>query len=90
MVINKGIYILVDLGDFPPLYLWKPWDQKTADAMQDAMAEAGREGDVFMDVPPFEWSWDQNEPQFHALPQPKVLPDKPPQEQAPEVDSDSI
>lgn len=76
MIIDDGIYILVDRGDQPPRYVRIPWDPDTASKLQGAMDEAGPEGDVTMTVPPFEFSWDGHAPQFHAQPQPKVLPDK--------------
>lgn len=89
MLVGDGIYVLLDRGDSPPRYVWIPWDPKTANELQSAQDEAGKYGDVTITTPPFEWSWDRH-PQFHALPQPKVLPDKPHPQEVPEVDSDSI
>jgi hypothetical protein len=72
---EKAIYLYLDKSG-PPLALQLPWNTKTAEALQDAVREAGREGDVMVEIP-YEESLDLNPPQFHAKPQPKFLPDKP-------------
>lgn len=83
MLLGQGIYILLDIGDGEPRYYKLPWSNKSAEELQGAQEEGGEEGEVGLIVPPFEWSWDQGEPKFYALPQPKMLPDKPLQEAAP-------
>lgn len=72
---EKAIYLYLDrIG--PPLALVLPWDMDTAEALQQALNQAGVDGDVMVDIP-YEKSIDENPIQFHALPQPKFLPDKP-------------
>lgn len=82
MLIDQGIYILLDIGDGEPRYYQLPWSNLKGNELQAALDEPG-EGNVGVVVPPFEWSWDQNEPKFYADPQPKMLPDKPREEPAP-------
>lgn len=79
-LVQQGIFLTVDLPAGPRLY-WLPWDRQLADKLQEMMDQAaqGQGGGVMMDVPPFELSLDHNAPQFRELPQPKVLPDKPPE-----------
>lgn len=84
MIAGKAIYVLVDTGDEPRYYMI-PWDRELADQLQDILDDPGNEG-AKIEIP-MEFSWDKNKPQFHPLPQMKVLPDKPPQERAPHVDA---
>jgi hypothetical protein len=80
MVVQKGIYVLLDTGETPRHYVL-PWDREMADKIQELQEEEN--GGVMMKVPPFEFSWEKRKPpEFYALPQMKVLPDKP-QQQAP-------
>ena len=86
MVMGVGIFILLDIGDAEPRYYKMPWSNKSAEELQGAQEEGGEEGEVGVITPPFEFSWDQSPPKFYALPQPKMLPDKPQQETAPNYD----
>jgi hypothetical protein len=74
LLIGKGIYVLIDNGQNVPQYLKFPWDKDMADKIQDMLDNPENEG-IKLTVP-FEWSWDNNPPQFHPAPRPKVLPDK--------------
>lgn len=78
LIVGKGIYLTLDLPDEPKLY-WLPWNRDLAEQLQKMLEEGGG----FVVVPPFEWSWDQT-PSLQPLPQPKWMPDKPPEpERAP-------
>lgn len=80
LVPNEAIYILVDLGKAPRHFVL-PWDSGTAKKLQDA---ADREEGMKVKIPPMDFSWERRDPlSFHPLPQPKVLPDKPRQEEQP-------
>ncbi len=75
---NDGVYLWLALpGLDEPRYYKLPWDEKVAKALQGAIAENERQhgSGVGMGLP-FERGWDQEDPKFYALPQPK-LPDKP-------------
>lgn len=81
MVVGEGIYVLLDTGDVPRHYVM-PWSKATSDKLQELLDSEN--GGVRMKMPPFEFSWEQRKPpEFYALPQPKVLPDKPRQEEPP-------
>ena len=75
---GKGIFLwLLPSNASEPRYYELPWDEKTASALQDAIAQnAQHHGGGVMMGPDFEHSWDRFEPKFYPLPQPK-LPDKP-------------
>lgn len=85
MVQGEAIYVLLDtIGE--PRYYRLPWDQETADKLQDMMDDPNNGGIVAQ--LPFEFSWDQNAVQFHPLPQPKAMPDKlEPEKKAPHFDA---
>ncbi len=85
MVQDEAIYVWLDFGADHPRYFALPWSNETADKMQD-MLDAQRRGEIpgFKIIIPYEWSWDKNPPQFHPLPQPKMMPDKPPQVEPPQ------
>jgi hypothetical protein len=74
---GSGIYLWVLLPrTHEPRYYILPWDQRTATALQKAVEDSERQhGGGVVTRLPFERSWDVREPEFHALPQPK-LPDK--------------
>jgi len=79
MIAGDGIYLLLDSGDTPRHYKL-PWDKKMSDKLQELLdgQQNGEKGDLRMKMPPFEFSWSRkNPPEFYAMPQPKVLPDKP-------------
>jgi hypothetical protein len=74
---GSGIYLWVLLPrTHEPRYYVLPWDQTTATSLQKAVEDNEKQhgGGVVARLP-FERSWDVREPEFHALPQPK-LPDK--------------
>lgn len=72
---NDAIYLTLLWRQAPDLYKL-PWNRKMAEQLQQAMREAERNGTQPMMKLPFEQSWDDREPRFYALPQPK-MPDKP-------------
>ncbi|WP_448188337.1 hypothetical protein [Azospirillum sp. sgz301742] len=72
---NDAIYLTLLWTQAPNLYKL-PWNAKMAEQLQQAMREADRNGTHPMMKLPFEQSWDDREPRFYALPQPK-MPDKP-------------
>jgi hypothetical protein len=77
---NEAIYILIDLGNAPRYYVL-PWNQDVAKQIQDAI---DNQSQMQVTIPPYEMSWERRKPlSFHELPQPKVLPDKPRQAEAP-------
>src|SRR3546814_8929144 len=66
---------------FPYTTLFRslPWNREMAEKIQALMEQEN--GGLRMTVPPFEFSWEKRKPpEVYALPQPKVLPDKPRQE----------
>jgi hypothetical protein len=72
---NQGIHLWLQLPEVvePRAYVL-PWDQETAERLQEAQREAAERGsDVRMRLP-FEPSLDTREPQFYALPQPALPP----------------
>lgn len=83
MVVGEGIYVLLD-EDPKPRYYAFPWDKKMSDKIQELLdSEGGKEG-MRMKLPPYEFSWEKRDPpEVYALPQPKVLPEKPRQEEQP-------
>jgi hypothetical protein len=83
MIAGEAIYVLLDTGDVPRYFAF-PWDKKMSDKIQELLdSEGGKEG-MRMKLPPFEFSWEKREPpEVYALPQPKVMPDKPRQAEQP-------
>lgn len=75
VVENEAIYLTLLWQQEPNLYRL-PWDRRMAEQLQEAQREAQRNGTQPMMRLPFERSWDDREPRFYALPQPK-MPDKP-------------
>lgn len=79
LIIDEGIYLYLE-QDGPPLALVLPWDQDLAQQLEDA----AREGRGVFSSLPYERSLStERRLEFHPLPQPKALPDKP--RQNPEV-----
>lgn len=77
-VMHDGIYLTLDLPAGPRLF-WLPWNTKLAEKLQEMEGDPGNAG-VVATIPPFEFSWDrQRPPSFQPIPQPKFLPDKPPE-----------
>ena len=86
LVANEAIYVLIDVGNVPRYYSI-PWDQDQAKKLQDSVDNGSG---VKATVPPMEFSWEQRNPlSFHELPQVKILPDKP-RQQEPVARLDSI
>lgn len=79
MVLGEGIYVLLDIGPGEPRHYRLPWDQEQAKKLQEMLDDPAN-GGVKLKIP-YEKSWEKN-PTFHPLPQPQLLPDKPPQEPA--------
>lgn len=87
MIVGKGIYVLLDTGDVPRHYVL-PWDRKMADKIQELLDQGDANGGMRMKVPNFDFSWERRDPpEIYALPQEKVLPDKPKQEEPQRFDS---
>jgi len=85
LVQDVAIYVWLDFGAGHPRYFALPWSNKTADEVQGLMDQQ-RYGDIpgfALDIP-YEPSLDENLPQFHPLPQPKMVPDKPPTQEEPQ------
>ncbi len=82
MVQDVAIYVWLDFGADTPRYFALPWNNDTANRMQELLDQQ-RYGEIpgFSLTIPYEWSWDRNPPQFHPLPQPRAMPGKPPQEE---------
>jgi hypothetical protein len=85
IVQGEGIFVLLDIGSGEPRHYRLPWDQKLADKLQDILDDPNK-GGVMLKIP-YEPSLDTNAAQFWPLPQPKALPDKPPQKPAPHFDA---
>ncbi len=84
MVQDVAIYVWIDFGAEHPRYFALPWDNATADDLQGLLDRQRRGGGDFEMEIPYEWSLDQNPPQFHPLPQPQMVPNKPLEETEPE------
>lgn len=67
------LWLRIDGVEEPRAYRL-PWDQKTAQQLQDALEEAARNGTVARMRLPFEPTLDTREPKFYALPQPAMPP----------------
>ena len=92
MLQGKGIYLYLD-HDLVPLAVELPWNEETAQQLQDALKEmrkSGPDSQLEVIIPPYEFSWgDQMPPQFNPLPQPKFLPDKPSQDEPPQYNRET-
>jgi len=74
MIEGEAIWLYLDRPG-EPLALVLPWSRDAAQGLQDAMRESnrrGRDGALMK----FDPSLDDNEPQFHPLPQEAVPPPK--------------
>jgi len=69
-----SIQLLLSLPGGPRFYVM-PWNGSAAEQLLRSSRKAARAGGKVMMARPFERSLDENEPIFHALPQP-VLPPK--------------
>ena len=78
MVQNVAIFALLDTGQSEPRYYRMPWDQETADELQDMLDNPNNPG-IAVTIP-YEFSFDRNAAQFWPLPQPPAMPPKQPQE----------
>lgn len=80
MVENEGIYLTLLWADSNPRLYVLPWDQQTAEQLQQALREGEQNGTEVKIKQPFEPSEDDSEPLFYASPQQKPA-DKPQPEQ---------
>lgn len=71
LIEQKGIYLTLIWGDNEPRLYVLPWDRRTAEQLQQALAEAAQNGTKTMMKHPFEPLQDEQEPLFYALPQPR-------------------
>lgn len=85
MIVGKGIFIMVDRGNGEPRTYRLPWSRETADRLQNLIDKgSGRRGPKAMMSLPYEPSWN-TKPRFYAPPQPKAVPDKPPEPEEPPI-----
>ncbi|MGF1476316.1 MAG: hypothetical protein ACFB6S_12200 [Geminicoccaceae bacterium] len=72
---GKGIFLWLQLPELeePRAYVL-PWDQETAEQLQQAMKEAEENNNGLRMRMPFEPSLDDREPRFYAMPQPALPP----------------
>jgi hypothetical protein len=72
---EAGIYLWLQLEGVPePRAYVLPWSRQLAQQLQEAQREAEeQQGELRMRLP-FEPSWDDDEPQFYAMPQPALPP----------------
>ena len=83
MVQDVAIYVWLDFGADHPRYFALPWDNETANQIQ-ALLDRQQNGDGGFTLNiPYEKSLDRNPPQFQPVPQPKMVPDKLPQQEEP-------
>ena len=81
LIEQEGIFLTLVWSDVPPRLYVMPWDENTAQQLQQAMQDAEQSGtEVKMRMPFEQQKAEQQEPVFYALPQQK-LPDKPKPEQ---------
>lgn len=73
LVQDEAIYLWLDMGRGHPRYYALPWDNKTADRLQDMINQQKR-GKIpgFTAKVPFKFSWDRHPPEFHPMPQPVI------------------
>jgi hypothetical protein len=75
MVEDKAIYVWLQLdGAEEPRAYRLPWDQHTAEQLQEAARAAAEQQTALRMRMPFEQSLDDREPRFYALPQPALPP----------------
>lgn len=81
MIRDQGIYLWIDKaeGADHPLYTVLPWDDRLAEKLQELQRGAKRNGQPFgMDIPKYEFSWEDREPpMFYPAPQAVVPLPKP-------------
>ena len=81
---GEGVHLWLMLdGEHEPRAFVLPWDLRMAEALQEALSQAERDGSEIKMRLPFERSFDKREPRFYALPMPSLPPKD--QLQAPEV-----
>ena len=72
---GQGIYVWLQLdGTDEPRAYRLPWDQRTAEQLQQAARAAAEQQTALRMRMPFEKSLDDREPRFYALPQPALPP----------------
>lgn len=76
LIRHQGIYLWIDKaeGADHPLYVVLPWDDRTAEQLQELQRGAKRRGQPFgMLVPQYEFSWERRKPpMFYEAPQPII------------------
>lgn len=82
MIEGVGIYAYVDT-DGEPRAVELPWDNKTAEKLQELFGDPANQGQAMMR---FEFSWDTSPPTFWPIPQPPALPPKAAQPTAPHLE----
>lgn len=83
MIEGEAIYAYVDT-DGEPRSIRLPWDNKTAERLQELFDDPANQGQAMMN---FEFSWDiERPPNFFPLPQPPALPPKDAQSPAPHLE----
>lgn len=76
---GEAIYVWLQMPDsVEPRAYTIPWNRDIAQQLQEARAEAERQGTGLQMRLPFEESWDTREPKFYASPQPQLPPKEPP------------
>ncbi len=84
MMQDVAIYVYLDVSGGAPRSYALPWDNDQANKLQDLMdRQREGKGGFMIKIPPFDRSLDIHPPEFHPMPQPKRIPDKPIQEKAP-------
>lgn len=79
IVEGKEILLLLEVPKKPkPEYYTMPYDFEFAKQLQKALEEGKKHGTVPRVRLPFEWSWENREPKFYALPQPALPPKQAP------------
>lgn len=77
MVVDQGIYLLLDTGNYP-IFAAIPFDRQKANKIQEMLDNPDTRDTMRMTIKPYEFSWEMRQPpEIYADPQPKVLPDKP-------------
>ncbi|MFO1075471.1 MAG: hypothetical protein U1E17_22795 [Geminicoccaceae bacterium] len=72
---GDGLYLWLQVAGVPEPRAYRlPWDQKMAEQLQKALAEAEHNGGGVQMRLPFEPTLDAREPKFYAMPQPALPP----------------
>jgi hypothetical protein len=85
MVQDEAIYLYLDAGRSEPWPVLLPWSNEAANRIQKLQDEASPES-LGQFIFSYEPSLDVHRPQFHPLPQPRLLPPKPVPDRAPHLE----